>query len=172
MSDEKSSFEETKKCPHCSEQINKAAKKCKHCGADLRNWINRHPIWTVVLALVAISTFLSAISSSSSTLSNSTTSNSQGTVASIEIVSIDTKVTESNSVWWKYSWVLVLKNNSTRNKTINATLKWVDTDGFVIDTDWQYGLSVPAGQEATFNDFALIDSSVAGNVNGIEVEID
>ena len=175
MAEEKSQISgQTKQCPKCSEPIQKSAKKCKHCGADLRNWFVRHPVWTAIIVIIVVPTFISIALSDSSSLSNSVSSGGQGQGGqqSIEIVSIETKVTESNSVWWKYAWVLTLKNNSTRDKSVNAELKWVDAGGFIIDTDQEYSLVIPAGQEKTFNGFALIDTSVAGNVDGIKVEID
>lgn len=96
----------------------------------------------------------------------------QEKVKDIEVVSIDTKVTESNSVWWKYSWVLVLKNNTSSDKRVRAEIKWVDSEGFVIDSSNEWGLEVSAGEEKTFNDFILIDADVAPNVDQVQVEID
>jgi len=45
---------ETKKCPKCAETIDASAKKCKHCQSDLRNWLVRHKILTVLLAFFLI----------------------------------------------------------------------------------------------------------------------
>lgn len=42
---------EIKKCSKCKEDIKFDAKKCKHCGADLRNWIERHKILTVLISI-------------------------------------------------------------------------------------------------------------------------
>lgn len=44
-------MEEIRKCPKCKEDIKSDAKKCKHCGADLRNWIERHKILTVLISI-------------------------------------------------------------------------------------------------------------------------
>jgi len=66
----------------------------------------------------------------------------------------------------------VLKNNTDCDRTVTATIKWVDADGFVVDKATEYGLRVPAQSEATFNEFALIDGDVAANVDGVEAEVD
>lgn len=51
--------EEIKKCSHCQMDIPFKAKKCPHCQSDLRNWLNRHPILTVlgvfIIFIIAIS---------------------------------------------------------------------------------------------------------------------
>lgn len=91
--------------------------------------------------------------------------------AAIEIVDISTRVTESNSVWWKYAWNLTLKNNTDRDRTVTAEIKWVDADGFVVDDDTAYSLVVPANSEKTFNDYQLIDTSVAPDVEGIKAQV-
>lgn len=97
--------------------------------------------------------------------------NSAPQQAAIEIVDISTRVTESNSVWWKYAWNLTLKNNTDRDRTVTAEIKWVDADGFVVDDDTAYSLVVPANSEKTFNDYQLIDTSVAPDVEGIKAQV-
>jgi len=54
-------MEETKKCPKCKEDINKSATKCPKCQSDLRNWFNRHPIITIILVLILISSFIDTL---------------------------------------------------------------------------------------------------------------
>ena len=166
-----------KKCKKCQEEIQDDAKKCKHCSADLRIWFIRHPVWTVIIVLLLFSAFASAISDmdkvekSSLTESSDTPNNSQEESQPIEIVNVETKVTESNTVWSKFAWNLTLKNNTNKDKNVFAELKWVDDSGFVVDSHQEYSLGVPANSEQTFNDFALIDASVAGNVEGIKAEV-
>jgi hypothetical protein len=167
-----------KKCKHCHEEIHDDAKKCKHCGADLRNWFVRHPIWSIIIGLIVFSIFMSVISDINKVSKSSITSEPSGTGntvqtsgSSIEIISVDTKVTEANSVWSKFAWNLTLKNNTSRDKNVFAELKWVDESGFVVDSHQEYSLTIPANSERTFNDFVLIDASVAGNVKGIEAEV-
>lgn len=89
----------------------------------------------------------------------------------IAIISIDTKITEKNSLWWKWAWVLKLKNNTSRDQSVKAIIKWTDADSFIIDTDTAYSLLVPAGQEKTFNGFALIYTAPSQNVEAVGVVI-
>lgn len=49
---------QTKKCSHCDESISIKAKRCPKCQADLRSWINRHPILTIFLILLGFSSVI------------------------------------------------------------------------------------------------------------------
>lgn len=160
----------TKKCPHCQADIPANAKKCSQCQTDLRNWLNRHPLLTIVLVIVLVPIVISSISNNNLIGSNSS-GNTQDTQPTLVVVNIDTKVTEKNSVWWKYSWILTLKNTGTRDRVVNAELSWQDKDKFVLDTDRQYGLSIPAGTEKTFSGYQLVDIQTAPSVYGIGVNI-
>jgi hypothetical protein len=160
----------TKKCKFCQSEIDTNAKKCPKCQADLRSWFSRHPIITAIALIIATPMILGSIISGAT--GDSGASSTIQTDNALEIVNIDTKVTEKNSVWWRFSWVLTIKNSSDRDRTISPVLKWVDKDKFVLDQDTQYSLVVPAGQEATFNGYQLIDITTAQSVEGIEVEID
>lgn len=55
---------ETKKCPQCQIDIPSKAKKCPHCQSDLRNFMNRHPIITILLVLFGLGVIVSAPSNS------------------------------------------------------------------------------------------------------------
>ncbi|MDD3723138.1 MAG: zinc ribbon domain-containing protein [Lutibacter sp.] len=65
----------TKSCPHCKATIDKTAKKCQHCQTDLRNWINRHPIWTVIILIFLIPFFISAMNDTEKTNISTNTQN-------------------------------------------------------------------------------------------------
>lgn len=129
----------------------------------------------VILGLAGSSITSDAVSQSSSVSSNSDSEQSEQAEEpqqqAVEIIDVSTKVTEQNSVWWKYAWVLTLKNNTDRDRTVTAELKWVDADGFVIDSDTEYSLTIPAGEEKTFNDFALVSTPGASDVDSIQAEI-
>lgn len=66
----------TKKCPKCGEDILQSAKRCKHCQADLRSWVNRHPIKTfflIILLIAIFPIFMASINSSKDKASQKTT---------------------------------------------------------------------------------------------------
>lgn len=81
-----------------------------------------------------------------------------------EILSIDSRVTESNDVWWKYAWILEVANHGTNDILFNAEIQFQDADGFVIDTARAYDLYLPAGETDQFSDYILISMPGAANV--------
>jgi len=132
----------------------------------------------VLLGVIGASIDTESVSQSGSVVSDTNTEQPAATEQeaqpqqkSIEIMDVSTKVTEQNSVWWKYAWVLTLKNNTTRDRSVTAELKWVDADGFVVDSATEYSLTIPAGEEKTFNDFALISTPGSADVEGIQAEL-
>jgi len=89
----------------------------------------------------------------------------------LEIVDVQTRVTESNPSWWKYAWRLIIRNQSSSAIVFDAIIEWQDEEGFVIDDDTQYGLHIPAGEQKTFTGYQLIDASVAGNVAKVGIKV-
>ena len=70
-----------------------------------------------------------------------------------EIVSIDSRVTEKNDLWWKYAWKLVLRNKVSVSAAFRATIEFQDKDGFIISDDTARDLVVGPGADATFTGY-------------------
>ena len=88
-----------------------------------------------------------------------------------EIIDIAAKVTEKNPTWWKYSWKLVLRNNSSSPFVFDATIEFLDAEGFIVDDDRTYDLRVNQGEEKTFTGYALVTASVAPNIKSLQANI-
>jgi hypothetical protein len=88
-----------------------------------------------------------------------------------EILGIDTKITEANNSWSKFAWILRVKNLSNTALSIQATIEFLDGDGFVVDDDFRPNLLLPPNQEETFTGYELIDAFVAGNVASINAKV-
>ncbi|NQS97161.1 MAG: SH3 domain-containing protein [candidate division Zixibacteria bacterium] len=87
-----------------------------------------------------------------------------------DILNVDTRVTESNDVWWKYAWQFTVKNSDSESIVFSATIEFLDKDGFVIDTDCEYNLYVPGNKEKTFRGYALINIPGATKVAQVSVK--
>ena len=73
-------------------------------------------------------------------------------------------LTESNSSWSKFAWKLTLRNNADSPQAYDMVIEFRDKDGFVVDDDREYGLTVQANSERTFTGYVLVDAGVVGNV--------
>ena len=56
-----------KKCPSCQKEIDVKATKCPYCQTDMRIWIRKHPIGTLIIVLVLVPIFVSGMLSGTST---------------------------------------------------------------------------------------------------------
>ena len=45
-------------CKYCQSEIDQKATRCPKCQGDLRNWISRHPILTILLVLLGVPTII------------------------------------------------------------------------------------------------------------------
>ena len=91
----------------------------------------------------------------------------QPAASNFEIISIDSRVTESNNVWWKYAWILEVSNQGDEDILFNAEIQFQDEDGFVIDTAYAFNLVIRAGETKKFSDSILISTPGAASVANI-----
>jgi len=89
----------------------------------------------------------------------------------VTIVAVDSRIMETNSVWWKYAWILTLQNETGKTLGLKAQIEWLDADGFVIDHDTEYDLVIKPGAQGVFRGESLITSSVARNVSSITASV-
>ena len=91
----------------------------------------------------------------------------------IEVVkgTLGYRIQEQNSVWWKFAYQFTLKNNTDRPVSLDIKVKFLDSDGFVVDETLLWGVTVPASeQEHVISDSALIDAGEAPKVAGLKLE--
>ncbi len=88
-----------------------------------------------------------------------------------EIVDVTMRVTERNQLWWRHAWRLTIRNTGRKTLVLDATIEFQDADGFVIDTDDEYGLRVPVGNQETFTGSALVNLPSARNVRRINAKV-
>lgn len=80
------------------------------------------------------------------------------------IVSVDSRVTESNTSWSRFAWKLRLANDADAPQPFQGTIEFQDSDGFIVDTDIIHNEIMPARSEQDFTGSALIRASVVGKV--------
>jgi hypothetical protein len=88
-----------------------------------------------------------------------------------KIVKIETRIIETNNSWSKFAWKLILKSLAEKPLTFNATIEFLDKDGFVVDNSFAYNLFLPAKDEQTYAGYALVNASIAGLVASIQTKV-
>ncbi len=90
---------------------------------------------------------------------------------SIQIVNIATKITEKNDAYYKFSWILTVKNDADSSKSFTARIEWLDKDGFIIDDDIAHDLTIGANKEKHFTGYTLTNADVASTVSNVRAKI-
>ena len=93
------------------------------------------------------------------------------TTPKVEILNIDAKITERNSVWSKFSWQLTVRNLTENSIRFRASIEFLDSDGFVVDDDSESQLVLDPYSEGTFRGYALVDADIAGNVEQVNAKV-
>lgn len=88
-----------------------------------------------------------------------------------EITNLKYTVTEKNEIWWRFSWQLSLKNNTSSIVDFFVNVSFLDRNGFIIDDDIAYPPEFAPKERRTIKGYALIDAELAPNVKGIEAEV-
>lgn len=81
-----------------------------------------------------------------------------------EVVSIDAKITESNNIYDKHSWILTVKNNGRQRLLFNATIDFLDKDGFIVDQDFGLQLLLEPYETKDFIGTKLVNAAISGNI--------
>jgi len=92
-------------------------------------------------------------------------------IANWEVVDLDYKIVEKNETWWKFSWQATLRNNTSSLVKFFITANFLDWNGFIIDYDLTGPIQFAPKEQKTVRGFALIDASLAPEVNEIEATI-
>ncbi len=88
----------------------------------------------------------------------------------LTLTDVSYRVGERNSTWWKFSYQFTLVNSSSRPIEADFEIKFLDSDGFVVDDHSAYNVVVPAGGTKTYSDSTLIDTGEASRVVSVQVE--
>jgi hypothetical protein len=79
-------------------------------------------------------------------------------------VKIEARVTESNSVFSRFSWKATASNAADRDATVQIRVEFQDADGFPVDDSSGDTIRVDAHGEQTATGYALIKADVASRV--------
>jgi len=131
-----------KKCKACKSEIDSKATKCPKCGVDQRTWFRKHPVLTVILALIILGIIIGLTGKkdqSSNTTGSNPTSQEAKAIAKIGEIVQDgdlaftvTTMTTANSLGNSftsteaqgifYVVTLVIENKGKETKTIDSSM--------------------------------------------------
>ena len=141
----------TKQCPHCKAEIPVSAKKCSHCGSDLRSWINRHPVWVIIIVLIVVFWVLADIGHNMQPTQQISTPTQSGQNANTTQTSIP------------------LNQNNPSIKQLGTLASDYVGQSFVLDVNaetanyYNYGFS----NDGSYYSLTIWDDSVGGDYEGI-----
>lgn len=87
-----------------------------------------------------------------------------------ELVSIQDKIVESNSVFDKRAWIMVIKNNTAQTLMFNATVEFLDASGFIVDQDIKFGLTIGPNETKQYTGVKLVNAAASATVTKLAVE--
>jgi len=141
-------------------------------GGEIRFVFTRDGLsWKLSNIVVPIGAESSAgLDATASTVSGGTTP-SVTSPNSLKIETIDTRATETNDVWARFAWKLTVTNSGGEPIQFSVRIEWQDRDGFIIDEDEAYHLSLDAHQTHTFTGDKLISYPAAARVSKIQAKV-
>jgi len=90
-----------------------------------------------------------------------------------EISNPKIKVTDKNSVYWQFSWIVEVKNSGGESLNIGTLMiKFVDKKGFVLHEELIEGFAaISKRSKQEFKGATMIERSLASRVKKAEVEL-
>jgi len=89
----------------------------------------------------------------------------------IEVIDFEYWVSIQTDMWWRYAYRLQLRNNTDRDTSVKAEIRYLDSGGAVIDSTTTNILTVPAGKEKRFTGHSLISVPGAREVEDAEITV-
>lgn len=87
--------------------------------------------------------------------------------ATLEILSVNAKPTETNSVWTKWAWRVTVKSDADEAIRVQGRIQFRDSDSFALDEDVTEVLTLRPREEQVFTGYKLVDASIAGQVSSV-----
>jgi len=126
MENNKNDLESTKKeCPYCNTKIPASSLKCSHCGSDLRNWVNRHPAWSIFFVLIFASMIIQGAEKNETT-SNTPAQSNSGTESTL-VSETPTATSNIKPITQKATGSEQAKTQTTQEPTLPSSQSQTET---------------------------------------------
>lgn len=92
----------------------------------------------------------------------------QKVIKNWEVSNLRYTIIEKNNSWWKFSWQLTLKNNTTSVVDFYIYVNFLDRNGYIIDDDIENPSHFAPKEQRGIKGYTLIDTELAPDVKDIE----
>lgn len=100
-----------------------------------------------------------------------TSGSSPVTNTQVAVKSLRHRVTEKNKWWWRVSWVADVENLTDHHILFDIVLEFLDGDGYPVDKDRKYKITIPPRENRSIRGFKLINPRSAKNVKTLDHSI-
>ncbi len=90
-------------------------------------------------------------------------------VADIEIIEFRYWVSVETDLWWRYAYRIEVLNNSDKDIAVRTVVKYLDSDGEVVDSTRTNAFSISPGEKNTVSGHSLISVPSAQDVTDAEI---
>ena len=88
----------------------------------------------------------------------------------VELLDVSARAGETNTSWTRFGWKATVKSHLDRPLTFTLIVKFVDVEGYVLDTD-QESVILGAGEERTVTGEKLVSAKVVFRVANVAGEL-
>lgn len=97
---------------------------------------------------------------------------SQKIIKNWQISNLRYTIIEKNDTWWKFSWQLTLKNNTTSVVNFFIYVNFLDRNGYIVDDDIENPSDFAPKEQRVIKSTILIDTELASDVRDVEAGIE
>lgn len=90
----------------------------------------------------------------------------------VDVLDFQVKITQQNDIFWQFSWNLTLANNTGEAAEVDVDILFLDSDEFIVSSDYEYNLPLAIGESKTFRGTDLIRTEIASEIVEYEVELE
>ena len=90
-------------------------------------------------------------------------------VSDLELIEFTYWVSIKTEMWWRYAYELQLKNNSDKTIVIRADIKYLNSEGGIIDSTYVENITLPADEIRSITGHSLISVPSAKDVQDAEI---
>lgn len=90
---------------------------------------------------------------------------SHSDVEGVSVVEVDGKSLHKDEDDWRYSWKLTLRNDREKKVSVEADIRFLDSQGFAVEEVHEYNLKIPPRSSRTFSGTEYIRASIAASID-------